>query len=57
MTAIESERGNSELTLAAFGELEATTLAAALGHSPQPIQRRALEEQIAAAAGVSTLSA
>jgi lipoyl(octanoyl) transferase len=57
MTAIENQRGNADVTLAAFGELEARTLAAALGHTLQPVQRRALEEQIAAAAGVSTLSA
>jgi lipoyl(octanoyl) transferase len=57
MTAIEGERGDSEVTLGAFGALEAATLAAALGRTPQPVQRRALEEQIAAAAGVSTLSA
>jgi lipoyl(octanoyl) transferase len=56
MTAIESERGDAGVTLAGFGAVEATALAAALGHTPQPVQRRALEEQIAAAAGVSTLS-
>jgi lipoyl(octanoyl) transferase len=56
MTAIESERGGAEVTLGGFAELEAGTLAAALGHVPQPIERRALEERIAAAVGVSTLS-
>jgi lipoyl(octanoyl) transferase len=68
MTAIERERGDAEVTLAAFGELAAAALATALGHAPERspapapkaplvVQRRALEEQIAAAAGVSTLSA
>jgi lipoyl(octanoyl) transferase len=56
MTAIESERGDTVVGLASFAQLEAVTLAAALGHTPEPVQRGALEEQIAAAAGVSTLS-
>jgi len=56
MTAIESERGDKVVGIAGFAQLETVTLAAALGHTPEPVQRRALEEQIAAAAGVSTLS-
>jgi lipoyl(octanoyl) transferase len=56
MTAIESERADATVDLGRFAQLEAGTLAAALGHTPQPIERRALEEQVASAFGVSTLS-
>jgi lipoyl(octanoyl) transferase len=56
MTAVESERGDTVVGIAGFAQLEAVTLASALGHKPEPVQRRALEEQIAAARGVSTLS-
>ncbi len=55
MTSIETERGDATVTLADFGELAAASLAGALGHAPQRIELRALEEQVAAAAGVSTL--
>src|ERR1700722_7249855 len=56
MTAIESERGDAAIDLGGFAQLQAATLAAALGHTLQPIERRALEEQVATAVGVSTLS-
>lgn len=56
MTAVESELRTAESSLQGFGMLASEALAAALGHSARRIQRRALEEQIAAAAGVSTLS-
>jgi lipoyl(octanoyl) transferase len=56
MTAIESERGDDAIDLGGFAQLQAATLAGAFGHAPQPIERRALEEQVATAVGVSTLS-
>jgi lipoyl(octanoyl) transferase len=49
MTAIESERGDTGITLGAFAQLEARALAAALGHTAQRVELRALEEQIAGA--------
>lgn len=51
MTAIERERGDGGVTVARFAQLEAATLAAALGHVPQPIGRSALEQRISAVAG------
>ena len=55
MTSIESERGDAAITLAEFARMQAGALASALGHEPRTLALRALEEQIAAAAGVSTL--
>jgi lipoyl(octanoyl) transferase len=55
MTSIESERQDAGVDLMRFASIAASTLAGALGHTPRRIERRALEEQIAAAAGVSTL--
>jgi lipoyl(octanoyl) transferase len=53
MTAIESERGDASITVAAFGELAAASLAGALGHDRRPVSREALEA--AAETNVSTL--
>ena len=54
MTSIESERGDSSVSLDAFGELAAASLAGALGHRPRSVTRDQLD---AAMRGmVSTLS-
>jgi lipoyl(octanoyl) transferase len=55
MTSIASERGDTAVTLEGFARLGAEALADALGHQPRRVTPGALEEQIAAAAGVSTL--
>jgi lipoyl(octanoyl) transferase len=55
MTSIESELDDASVSLERFAGLASATLATALGHTPHRIQRRALEEQIAVTAGVSTL--
>ena len=55
MTAIESESGDAVSSVRSFGELAAASLAGALGHEAVNIERRALEERIAAVAGLSTL--
>ena len=55
MTSIESERGDATVTLEDFAQRGAEALASALTHRPRAVTLRALEEQIAAAAGVGTL--
>lgn len=46
MTAVESERGDTEISLARFGELATAALAGALGHQPQAVSREELEDAI-----------
>ena len=53
MTAIERERGDGAVTLAAFGELAAASLAGALGHERRAVSREQLD--LAVPAIVSTL--
>ncbi|HET9093516.1 MAG TPA: lipoyl(octanoyl) transferase LipB [Solirubrobacteraceae bacterium] len=57
MTAVESERGDAVVSLESIGALAADGLAAALGHTPRRVRRRALEERIGPTIGVGTLSA
>lgn len=56
MTAVESELRAAEASLEGFAMLASEALATALGHSPHRIERRALEERIAAPVGVGNLS-
>jgi lipoyl(octanoyl) transferase len=56
MTAIEAERGDPRISLEDFSALAAAALAQALGHTAQPIEQPELEQHLAAADSVSTLS-
>ena len=53
MTAIESERGDSAVTAAHFGELAAASLAGAIGHEVRAVTRAELDAAMASI--VSTL--
>ncbi len=55
MTAVESERGDDDVSLESFAALVADGLAAALGHTPRRIEPGALEERLGPASGVGTL--
>jgi lipoyl(octanoyl) transferase len=49
MTAIESERGDTQVTLAGFGERVARALTDALGHKSRPVALSELERRLVAA--------
>jgi lipoyl(octanoyl) transferase len=55
MTAIESERGDAQVTLDSFGERAASALASALRHQRRPVALAELEQQLNVPETVSTL--
>lgn len=56
MTSIASERGDTAISLQQFAQLAAGALAGALVHAQRPIELAELEQHLAEANSVSTLS-
>jgi lipoyl(octanoyl) transferase len=55
MTCVETERGDDDVSLSRFAQLASDALAAALGHTPRPVEPGELEQHLAVAPSVSTL--